>query len=86
MAIRTKDVEATFRLFRALGDETRLRLIEQLRGGEPEAFATLNQALTELKFRIARRFASPVRASDPARRRPDDRARLVAVASSPRRR
>ncbi len=49
MAIRTKDVEATLRLFRALGDETRLRLIEQLRGGEPEAFATLDQALTELK-------------------------------------
>ena len=34
MAIATKDVEATLRLFRALGDETRLRLLEQLRGGE----------------------------------------------------
>jgi ArsR family transcriptional regulator len=103
MAIQTKDVEATLRLFRALGDETRLRLIEQLREGEqcvcdltdeldasqsrlsfhlktlkdaglvtdrrdgrwvyyalnPEAFATLDQALTELKpdrqaLRVAR--------------------------------
>ena len=34
MAIATRDVEATLRLFRALGDETRLRLLEQLRGGE----------------------------------------------------
>jgi ArsR family transcriptional regulator len=30
----TTDVEATARLFRALGDETRLRLLEQLQGGE----------------------------------------------------
>jgi ArsR family transcriptional regulator, arsenate/arsenite/antimonite-responsive transcriptional repressor len=29
-----KDVEHTLRLFRALGDETRLRLIERLRAGE----------------------------------------------------
>ncbi|HEY3067434.1 MAG TPA: metalloregulator ArsR/SmtB family transcription factor [Methylomirabilota bacterium] len=28
------DVEMTVKLFRALGDETRLRLIAQLRGGE----------------------------------------------------
>jgi len=34
VAIATRDVEATLRLFRALGDETRLRLLEQLRGGE----------------------------------------------------
>jgi ArsR family transcriptional regulator, arsenate/arsenite/antimonite-responsive transcriptional repressor len=34
MAVMTADVEATVRLFRALGDETRLRLLEQLRGGE----------------------------------------------------
>jgi ArsR family transcriptional regulator, arsenate/arsenite/antimonite-responsive transcriptional repressor len=34
MAVGTTDVEATVRLFRALGDETRLRLLEQLRGGE----------------------------------------------------
>jgi ArsR family transcriptional regulator len=34
MALATTDVEATLRLFRALGDETRLRLLEQLRGGE----------------------------------------------------
>lgn len=34
MATVTRDVEATLRLFRALGDETRLRLIEKLRGGE----------------------------------------------------
>jgi ArsR family transcriptional regulator len=34
MAVMTTDVEATVRLFRALGDETRLRLLEQLRGGE----------------------------------------------------
>jgi ArsR family transcriptional regulator, arsenate/arsenite/antimonite-responsive transcriptional repressor len=30
----TKNLEQTLRLFRALGDETRLRLIERLRGGE----------------------------------------------------
>ena len=30
----TRNVEQTLRLFRALGDETRLRLIERLRGGE----------------------------------------------------
>jgi ArsR family transcriptional regulator, arsenate/arsenite/antimonite-responsive transcriptional repressor len=30
----TRNVEHTLRLFRALGDETRLRLIERLRGGE----------------------------------------------------
>jgi ArsR family transcriptional regulator len=29
-----KNLEQTLRLFRALGDETRLRLIERLRGGE----------------------------------------------------
>jgi ArsR family transcriptional regulator len=34
MALATRDMEATLRLFRALGDETRLRLIEKLRGGE----------------------------------------------------
>jgi ArsR family transcriptional regulator len=34
VALATTDVEATLRLFRALGDETRLRLLEQLRGGE----------------------------------------------------
>ena len=34
MAVVTTDVEGTVRLFRALGDETRLRLLEQLRGGE----------------------------------------------------
>jgi len=34
MAIAITDVEATLRLFRALGDETRLRLLEQLHGGE----------------------------------------------------
>src|SRR6266508_3196789 len=34
MAISTRDVETTLRLFRALGDETRLRLLEQLHGGE----------------------------------------------------
>jgi|SRR5512134_1136357 ArsR family transcriptional regulator, arsenate/arsenite/antimonite-responsive transcriptional repressor len=34
MALATTDVEATLRLFRALGDETRLRLLEQLHGGE----------------------------------------------------
>lgn len=34
MALATRDVEATLRLFRALGDETRLRLIDKLRGGE----------------------------------------------------
>ena len=34
MPTTTRDVEATLRLFRALGDETRLRLIEKLRGGE----------------------------------------------------
>ena len=34
MALATMDVEATLRLFRALGDERRLRLLEQLRGGE----------------------------------------------------
>jgi ArsR family transcriptional regulator len=30
----TRNLEQALRLFRALGDETRLRLIEQLRGGE----------------------------------------------------
>ena len=34
MASAIRDVEATLRLFRALGDETRLRLIERLRAGE----------------------------------------------------
>jgi ArsR family transcriptional regulator len=34
MALATKDLEATARLFRALSDETRLLLLEQLRGGE----------------------------------------------------
>jgi ArsR family transcriptional regulator, arsenate/arsenite/antimonite-responsive transcriptional repressor len=34
MAVATRDVEAALRLFRALGDETRLRLLEQLHGGE----------------------------------------------------
>ena len=34
MAVVTTDVEGTVRLFRALGDETRLRLLEQLRVGE----------------------------------------------------
>jgi ArsR family transcriptional regulator, arsenate/arsenite/antimonite-responsive transcriptional repressor len=34
MAPVTGDREATLRLFRALGDETRLRLIDKLRGGE----------------------------------------------------
>lgn len=34
MAPVTRDIEATLRLFRALGDETRLRLVEKLRGGE----------------------------------------------------
>ena len=34
MALATSEVEATLRLFRALGDETRLRLLEQLHGGE----------------------------------------------------
>jgi ArsR family transcriptional regulator len=34
VALVTTDVEATLRQFRALGDETRLRLVEQLRGGE----------------------------------------------------
>jgi ArsR family transcriptional regulator len=34
MAIATRDVETTLRLFRALGDETRLRLLEQLHRGE----------------------------------------------------
>ena len=34
MALATTDVEATVRLFRALGDETRLRLLAQLHGGE----------------------------------------------------
>lgn len=34
VAITTTDIEATLRLFRALGDETRIRLLEQLRGGE----------------------------------------------------
>jgi ArsR family transcriptional regulator, arsenate/arsenite/antimonite-responsive transcriptional repressor len=34
MALATTDVEATLRLFRALGDETRMRLLEQLRAGE----------------------------------------------------
>lgn len=34
MAVTITDVEATLRLFRALGDETRLRLLEQLHGGE----------------------------------------------------
>jgi ArsR family transcriptional regulator, arsenate/arsenite/antimonite-responsive transcriptional repressor len=34
MAVASRDMEVTLRLFRALGDETRLRLIEKLRGGE----------------------------------------------------
>lgn len=34
MAPATRDVEATARMFRALGDETRLLLLEQLRAGE----------------------------------------------------
>jgi ArsR family transcriptional regulator, arsenate/arsenite/antimonite-responsive transcriptional repressor len=34
MAVAARDLEATLRLFRALGDETRLRLVEKLRGGE----------------------------------------------------
>ena len=34
MVAGTRDTEATLRLLRALGDETRLRLVEQLRGGE----------------------------------------------------
>jgi ArsR family transcriptional regulator len=34
MAIATADVETTLRLFRALGDETRLRLLAQLHAGE----------------------------------------------------
>jgi ArsR family transcriptional regulator, arsenate/arsenite/antimonite-responsive transcriptional repressor len=34
MAPAVRDVDAALRLFRALGDETRLRLLEQLRGGE----------------------------------------------------
>jgi ArsR family transcriptional regulator len=33
-ATATKNLGHTLRLFRALGDETRLRLIERLRGGE----------------------------------------------------
>lgn len=34
MTLSTTDVETTLRLFRALGDETRLRLLEQLHTGE----------------------------------------------------
>jgi ArsR family transcriptional regulator, arsenate/arsenite/antimonite-responsive transcriptional repressor len=34
MTIATRDVDATLRIFRALGDETRLRLLEQLHSGE----------------------------------------------------
>ena len=34
MALATRNLEATARIFRALGDETRLMLIERLRGGE----------------------------------------------------
>jgi ArsR family transcriptional regulator len=37
MAVATvtaRNLEQTLRLFRALGDETRLRLVERLRGGE----------------------------------------------------
>ena len=34
MPVAARDVEATLRLFRALGDETRLRLLEQLHAGE----------------------------------------------------
>ena len=34
VAVMSKDVETALRLFRALGDETRLRLLEQLQGGE----------------------------------------------------
>ena len=34
MTVATRDVETALRLFRALGDETRLRLLEQLHGGE----------------------------------------------------
>jgi ArsR family transcriptional regulator len=34
MAVVSKDAETALRLFRALGDETRLRLLEQLHGGE----------------------------------------------------
>jgi ArsR family transcriptional regulator len=34
MPLAPKDVEVTLRLFKALGDETRMRLIEQLRAGE----------------------------------------------------
>src|SRR3954463_10165408 len=34
MAPATRDLEATARMFRALSDETRLLLLEQLRGGE----------------------------------------------------
>jgi ArsR family transcriptional regulator len=34
MGLATTDLEATLRLFRALGDETRLRLLGQLHGGE----------------------------------------------------
>jgi ArsR family transcriptional regulator, arsenate/arsenite/antimonite-responsive transcriptional repressor len=33
-ATLTRSLEQTLRLFRALGDETRLRLVERLRGGE----------------------------------------------------
>jgi ArsR family transcriptional regulator len=34
MALAGIDLDAALRLFRALGDETRLRLLEQLHGGE----------------------------------------------------
>src|SRR6266850_2588033 len=34
MALATRGLEATARMFRALSDETRLLLLEQLRGGE----------------------------------------------------
>jgi ArsR family transcriptional regulator len=34
MTVPTRSLDEALRLFRALGDETRLRLLERLRGGE----------------------------------------------------
>ena len=52
MAVGTTDVEATVRLFRALGDETRLRLLEQLRGGE-QCVCDLTDALETGQSRLS---------------------------------
>ena len=52
MAIATRNLEATARLFRALSDETRLLLIEQLRAGE-QCVCNLTDELESAQSRLS---------------------------------